>query len=184
MKIDIEKWLKEDSEKFLKDVGIKKGQIVLDFGCGVGHYTIPAAKVVGEKGKVYAIDEDGEALSELMKIAKSKGLKNIEPIETSGELKIPIEDESIDVVLLYDVLHSYYLGVGERKKLLEEVYRVSKTDALISVYPKHMELENTVRELERANFRLERKSFKSLVHDDNYDKGHILNFRKKGNLQP
>jgi len=179
MKTDIKKWLKEDGEKFLKDIGIRKGQVVLDFGCGVGHYTIPAAKVVGEKGKVYAIDEDEEALSELMKIAKSKGLKNIEPIETSGELKIPLKDESLDVVFLYDVLHSYYLGAEERKRLLEEVYRASKTNALISVYPKHMELENIVRELERADFRLERRSFKRLLHTDNYDKGYILNFRKK-----
>lgn len=178
MKTDIEKWLKKDGERFIKDIGIGEDQVILDFGCGAGHYTIPAAEVVGEKGKVYALDKDGELLNELMKVAKSKGLKNIEPIETSGGLKIPLEDESVDIVLLYDVLHSYYLGVGERRRLLEEVYRVSKTDALISVYPKHMELEDTVRELERADFRFERKYFKKLVHDDNYDEGYILNFRK------
>jgi len=34
----------------------------------------------------------------------------------SGELKTPLRDESIDMVLLYDVLHSYYFSADERKK--------------------------------------------------------------------
>ena len=44
MGTNIEKWLEEDGEVFLKDIGIRKGQLILDFGCGVGHYTIPTAK--------------------------------------------------------------------------------------------------------------------------------------------
>ena len=39
--------------ELLKAVGIKKGQTVLDFGCGEGNYTIPAAKLVKNEGKVY-----------------------------------------------------------------------------------------------------------------------------------
>ncbi len=56
------------------------------------------------------------------------------------------------VVLLYDVLHSYYFSVNERRKLLREVYRVLKPNALLSVYPEHMELEEVKREIEEANF--------------------------------
>jgi ubiquinone/menaquinone biosynthesis C-methylase UbiE len=36
MKSDLERWLKEVGERFLKEVGIGKGQTVLDFGCGSG----------------------------------------------------------------------------------------------------------------------------------------------------
>ena len=35
----------------LKEVGIKKGHIILDFGCGAGTYCLPAAKIVGKRRK-------------------------------------------------------------------------------------------------------------------------------------
>ncbi|MCK4257004.1 class I SAM-dependent methyltransferase, partial [candidate division WOR-3 bacterium] len=105
MKTDVKKWLRREGEVFLKDIGIRKGQTILDFGCGVGHYTIPAAKLVGKKGKVYAIDKDMGALQQLMQTAESEGFKNVLPIKTSGGLEINLENESVDVVLLYDVLH-------------------------------------------------------------------------------
>jgi len=41
----------------LRAVGVRGGLTVLDFGCGSGNYSIPAAKIVGEKGKVYTLDK-------------------------------------------------------------------------------------------------------------------------------
>jgi precorrin-6B methylase 2 len=52
--------------KVLKRIGIRRGQTVLDFGCGYGIYTIPVAKIVGEHGRVYALDKDKEAMDALM----------------------------------------------------------------------------------------------------------------------
>ena len=166
--------------EILEKAGIKRGKTVLDFGCGSGTYTIPAAKIVGEKGIVYALDKDKKVLDKLMQKAESVGLRNIKRIDASGELKIPLHDESVDVVLLYDVFHSYYFSqVADRKKLLEEVYRVSKPDAFISVWPKHMESE-AKEEIESANFYLEREYSGMLIHDDeDIEKGKVLNFRKK-----
>jgi len=187
MTVDVEKWLKEDGEVFSKEIGIKEGQVVLDFGCGVGHYTIPAAKVVGEEGKVYAVDKDKEPLEKLMEVAKSEGLEDIVPVETSGNLKLDLKDESVDVVLLYDIIH-YIEG---REKLFEEVHRVLKREGFLSVYPKHyrsdeplwtlagLELENIIEEIERAKFYLERKTFEKLIHDDSYNRGYVLNFKKR-----
>jgi len=76
MEIDVKEWLSGESETFLKDIGIKKDDVVLDFGCGNGYYTIPAAKVVKREGKVYAIDKYSGSLDKLMEIAKIKGIKN------------------------------------------------------------------------------------------------------------
>jgi len=185
MRADVERWIKKDGEIFLKEIGIKEGQIVLDFGCGEGHYTIPAAKVVGEDGRVYGVDKDSGSLDKLLEEAKSERVKNIVLIKTE-DLKLDLEDESVDVVLVYDVIHY----IEERRKLFDEIYRVLKKGGSLSVYPKHyrsdeplwklanMDLENVIEEIEGAKFKLERKSCEELMHDDYYNKGYILNFRK------
>jgi precorrin-6B methylase 2 len=90
METDIKKWLKEGGQRFLKDIGIKEGQNILDFGCGSGTYTIPAAKIVGEQGRVYALDKDKKVLDKLMQKAKLAGLKNIKRMDTSGEPRIDL----------------------------------------------------------------------------------------------
>jgi len=185
MKDDSKKWFEEVGEKSLRQVGIKKGDIVLDFGCGSGNYTIPAARIVGEEGRVYAIDKDRIDLSELMRKAESEGLKNIERMETSGELKIDLEDKSVDVVLLYDILHYYYFPrAGDRRKLLCEVYRILKPCALLSVHPTHLQsyrhpkLEDIKREIDSANFHLERECSAMLIHEETLEETQVLNFRK------
>ena len=74
--------------EIMQRIGIKSGQAILDFGCGSGTYTIPVAKIVGKKGKVYALDKDKNALDNLMRKAKLGRLKNIRRMATSGELRI------------------------------------------------------------------------------------------------
>jgi ubiquinone/menaquinone biosynthesis C-methylase UbiE len=178
---DMRKWMSKGGRKFLKEIGIKRGQTVLDFGCSVGNYSIPSALVVGEKGKVYAVDKNKKSLDELMQRAKKLGLKNIERIDVSEEIKLALQKESFDAVLLYDVIHL----VNNRNGLLTEIYRVSKPNALISVYPKHhrehmnMELDDVKDEVESLSFSFETEFYKKLMHDDCLEKGYILNFRKK-----
>ncbi len=178
MKTDAEKWFKEDGEKVLKDVVIKRGDIVLDFGCGEGTYSLPAAKIAGKEGKVFALDKSISKLDELTRRAQSAGLENIKTVKTSGRLKVPFPDGHFDVVLLYDILHSYYFSMDERKKVLKEVYRVLKSGGLLSVYPEHMNVEEIKKEVEKANFHLEKKYFKTLIHEERYTSTRVLNFRK------
>ena len=67
-------------ENTLKEVGIKPGDSVLDYGCGPGSYTIAAAQMVGDSGKVYALDIHPFAVRQVQKKAAKKGLNNIETI--------------------------------------------------------------------------------------------------------
>lgn len=166
----------------LQQIGIRSGQTILDFGCGYGAYTIPVAKIVMEQGRVYALDKDKEALDALMQRGESAGLKNIYRIETSGELETGLTDESVDVVLLFDVFHSFYFPkTDDRKRLLVEIRRVMKPSAFlaISVWP-NLEEAETEDEMKSADFRLEKVVFEELC-SDNKDLGtrRILNFRKE-----
>jgi ubiquinone/menaquinone biosynthesis C-methylase UbiE len=188
---DMETWEKEDGVKFLKEVGLRPGQIVLDFGCKVGHYTIPAAFIVGGKGIVYAVDKEQQALNELQQKARVDNLKNVKIIKTSGQTMLDFESESIDVVLFYDVLH--YFEKHDRKKLYQEAQRVMKQDGFLSVYPKHtleddpiqefrrFSLSDVKQEIEGSNFVFERKFCGLISHDDGLNQGCVLNFRKNEN---
>jgi len=187
---DVTRWLEEDGQTFLRDIGIKKGQVVVDFGCGAGHYTIPAAKIVEQEGTIYAIDKNQDVLDQLMQIATSENLNNIIPMNTLGTVTIALDAETIDVVLLYDVIH--YRDMEGRGNLYREVYRILKPGALLSVYPKHHQsdlpllnladrkIDDIIKEIADAQLYCCDKSFKALIHDDGYTQGHILNFRKTG----
>ena len=189
---DMEKWEAKNGVAFLKKVGLESGQTVLDFGCRVGHYTIPAAKAVGDKGIVYAVDKEQQALNELEQKAVPLNLKNIRIINTSGQIQIGLEKDIIDVVLFYDVLH--YHEKKERKKLYAEAHRVLKQDGLLSVYPKHtlednpiMEFQNLSlgeikEEIQNSNFVFGKKHCGFISHDDDLNQGCILNFRKTGSV--
>lgn len=158
--------------------GIREGQVVLDFGCGSGNYAIPAARIVGDGGKVCALDKDAYKLRELARRAKSDGLNNIETIETDGEPNSALEDSSVDVVLLYDIFWYFPLTDPRLATLLKEAYRVLRDDGLMSVYPEHIEIEELKREIERAGFRLQNRFSGQLIHDGSPQQGQIFNFGK------
>ena len=172
--------LEEIAKRILMKIGVTQGKKILDFGSGIGTYTIPAAKLAGSRGIVYALDKDTKNLDELMGKIGLGDLRNIKRVDTSGETKIPLEEESIDIVLLYDVFHDYYFPTPEdRRRLLDDIYRILKPDGLLSVWPKHFESEAKV-EIENAHFYLASKHEENLIHNDlDVEKGEILNFRKR-----
>jgi ubiquinone/menaquinone biosynthesis C-methylase UbiE len=57
---------------------LQSGMVFVDVGCGDGFFSILAAKKVGAKGKVYAVDVDASAIEKLKAKAKAAGLSNIE----------------------------------------------------------------------------------------------------------
>lgn len=116
----------------LKEVGIKQGFKVLDFGCGPGGYVLPASKLVGETGKVYALDITPLAIKMVRHIVEKNGLKNVETILSDCATGLP--SESLDVALLYDVFH----GLENKEAVLKELHRVLKKDGLLSFNDHHL----------------------------------------------
>lgn len=184
----MEWWERNGGAKFLKKIGLRSGQKILDFGCRVGHYAIPAARGVGSRGTVYAMDKESEALNELNRKVIAYDLTNVKTIKTSGHIKLPLESRVIDIVLLYDVLH--YFVKDKRMKLYQEVFRVLKEGGMLSVYPKHTAEDNPLMELQHirstdvrkeilsSGFQFKRRYCGIISHDDGLNKGCVLNFRK------
>lgn len=190
MREEIRSWLDNKGLEFLKKIGIKSGQTVLDFGCGKGNYTLPAAKIVEKEGIVYALDKNSETLVQLGERAKKEGLTNIKRINTSGKIDTGLRNDSIDAVLLYDIIHLVGKDdsstLKDRKKLYKEAHRLIKPSGMLSVYPTHLKTHTDVGSIEEIrkeildfSFEFEKEFLEILVHDDIFIDGKILNFRKK-----
>jgi 2-polyprenyl-3-methyl-5-hydroxy-6-metoxy-1,4-benzoquinol methylase len=96
----------EDCKTLLKALNVQPGQVVCDMGCGNGFYTLQLARLVGEKGRVLAVDIQPEMLSLLNERAKKENIKNIEPIlGTVVDPKLP--EGQLDMILLVDVYHEF-----------------------------------------------------------------------------
>ncbi len=111
----------------LKDAGVGSDMTVLDFGCGPGGFSIAAAEIVGPKGMVYAVDIHPLALEAVQQRALKRGFKNVATVCGSNITKI--DEEAVDVVLLYDVLHD----LAEPDAVLKELYRTLKSSGILSV---------------------------------------------------
>lgn len=106
-------WLIRDSREqeehcrtLLAALGLKPGDTVCDMGCGNGFYSLEIAALVGEKGRVLAVDVQPEMLHLLKLRAKKAGAMNIEPIQgTLGDPKLPAGE--VDLILLVDVYHEF-----------------------------------------------------------------------------
>jgi len=67
----------QNPEATLVDIGLKPALTFMDIGCGDGFFAVPAARLVGDKGRVYGLDIDAEALDRLNQKAEKEGLRNL-----------------------------------------------------------------------------------------------------------
>lgn len=112
----------------LKTMGLNSGvKDIADFGCGYGTFAIPAARLVS--GRVYAVDIDPEMISVVRKKILNKAVDNVETrIRDLLDEGSGLEDESVDCVLLFNMLHTRY-----PRKLLDEAYRVLRTNGRVAI---------------------------------------------------
>ena len=123
---DPKRFFFENPDLILSEATVQPGQVVADIGCGTGFFTIPLAKYVGETGKVFAIDTSLAMIKELRK--RTKHLKQVKPIH-SHENRFPLAAESIDFVLLVNMVHE----LENWKLFFKEVRRVLKRGGRVCV---------------------------------------------------
>ncbi len=133
--MEFREWLMDHALEVLARVGVSEAQTVLDYGCGPGTFTIPCARIVGRRGKVYAFEARPGLLEQVKEKAKEVALSNIIAVlSNSSKLGMDLPDKSIDVILVYDVMHE----IKDQRGLLQELHRVLKEDGILSVFPMHM----------------------------------------------
>jgi len=127
---NLRRWVQSPG-KLIERSGIKPGMTVIDLGCGSGAFTTSVARVVGEKGRVYAVDIQPAMLQQLKcKLLKleNRDIRNIE-LKEAGAYELPFEDESIDLVYMVTVL----MEIPDRGKALREIRRVLKAGGTLAV---------------------------------------------------
>lgn len=152
----------ERPDKLLKALKLKRGQVVCDFGCGNGFYTLELAKRLGPRGIVYAVDVQPEMLDLLAERAGPRGLENVKPVlATADDSGLPAG--RFDLVLMIDVYHELSDPVEVLKavraslkpegRLVEVEFR--EEDPNVPIRPMHkMSQAQVMREIPANGFKL------------------------------
>ena len=104
--------------------GFKPGEKIGDFGCGSGHGALALSGIVGERGKIYAVDIQRDLLHTLEKDISARRIKNIDLIRGDIEKEggTHLHDESLDSVVLSNVLFQ----IDDFPGLMREIWRTLK----------------------------------------------------------
>jgi ubiquinone/menaquinone biosynthesis C-methylase UbiE len=109
-------------------IGIQEGMCVLEVGPGPGTFTIEAAKRVGDRGRVFAIDIQPAVVSQLDGRLQREGITNV-TTKVASAYDLPFPDRFFDRAYMIAVLAE----IPDKKKALLEIRRVLKDDGLLAV---------------------------------------------------
>lgn len=106
-----------------------EGMRVADFGAGAGTYTTLLSSKVGHSGAVYAFDVAEGCVECLGRLCVQSGMKNVFPLCTDLNTKIPLKDNLLSASIIVNTLHA----IQDRSRFLAEVYRVTKPGGRVLV---------------------------------------------------
>jgi SAM-dependent methyltransferase len=145
-------------DRLISKLGVRATDVVVDFGCGPGFYTIPMAKLVA---RTIAVDISPNMLEKTASNAK-KNHVTVETLLTDGK-EIKLGDGTVDLILLTHVFHE----VAGRLKVLGEFLRIMKRSGRLAIVertrgglfalaggPPIIDQAGLIQELERAGFTL------------------------------
>jgi ubiquinone/menaquinone biosynthesis C-methylase UbiE len=117
-----------DPKALLKTMGIdNRVQDVVEFGCGYGTFTIPAAQLI--RGTVYAIDIEKEMIEQAANEAAVRGLHNIKTLLRDFMLEgTGLSNDSVDYVMLFNILH-----IERPEIMLNESFRILRHNGKLGI---------------------------------------------------
>lgn len=143
---------------------IQEGENVADLGCGGGYFTIPIARMVGEKGRVFAVDVMEGPVEAVRSKAYLEKLANVEAIRANLEkrnaLSKWIKAGSCQRVVLANVLYT-----SEKKKaILQEARRILAPKGKLTVIDWVKDVQGAFRNFgPPIELRVDKKEIKDLV---------------------
>ena len=156
-------------------IGIQKGMTVIDVGCGQGGFTASLAKIVGENGKVLAVDVSDEYVKEFTERLGKYGVKNrVAFIQADGtSLEDVLSGGAADVVTGFRLLEELK-RCEDMPKIIGGMVRVAKDGGKVCL----IELSTVARnKAEEAYIRLHKES-----GDCFFEQGTIVESMKEHGL--
>jgi ubiquinone/menaquinone biosynthesis C-methylase UbiE len=140
---------------------VQPGDRVLDIGCGPGMFTRAAARRVGDKGQVIAVDMQEEMLQMLRARAESEGLlSRIRTHQAAPDSLLLNEPGSVDIAMAIYVVHE----VPDPSHLFQEVAALLVPQGRFLLVEPFMvvsgkEFQEELELASRAGFRVEEHPF-------------------------
>lgn len=171
----------EDPAKLLKALDVKPGMVVADVGAGSGFHTFRIAPLVGDKGKVIAVDIQKEMLDLIEKRVKKDKVTNVETIlGEEADPKLPAE--KVDLIIMVDVYHE----LAQPYEMTEKMIAALKPGGRVAFVEFRLEDPKVpiklVHKMSERQVMLEMEQFPELSHqktDKSLPWQHIIFFEKK-----
>ena len=146
-------------DRVMEILQISEGKTVADIGAGSGWFTVRAAKKVGEKGKVYAVEINEDAVKYINERAAKENFKNIETVLGKEDNPL-LPQHSVDAVMILKTYHE----ISEPVALLKNLRSSLNENALIGIIDRNgtgeshgVNEETVIDEAKRAGFSLKEK---------------------------
>jgi len=124
----LDNWIRrllQPPSQLVGKLGILPDDVVMDFGCGPGYYTIEIAK---RARAAIAVDISSEMLQKAQNKATKSGIKNIQFLQSDGKQLQPSES-SVDKILLVTVYHE----LADSHEILKEFRRILKPQGFLVI---------------------------------------------------
>lgn len=151
---------------------IKEGDTVVDLGSGVGIDIFLAADIVKDNGKVIGIDMTDKMLEKAKDNAERYGYKNVEFRQGDIEKRIPVDENSVDVVISNCVINL----TSDKVNTFKEIYRILKPNGIGRMVISDLVTDREVNEVNSINVEKWCSCIDGALKKENY----VDNMRKAG----
>lgn len=133
----------QKGQALIEMMGIKKGDFVLDIGCGTGRQALNVAGIIGPAGKLTGIDPSSYRIELARKKFDGDSSGNVHFLIGQAEDLRDVPDNSIN--------HAYFCSsfhwVDDKKTALSEIYRVLRPGGMVGMTTLDRDSPNTMKAL-------------------------------------